>query len=103
MDNNIIGPVSEYLRAYRSQQVKGNEDGAKNQVFKGGEGKKQNQGPDTLELSSVAKKLKTGNVEEVRNEKVEHLKEKINQGNYTIDSGKIAEKIMEESGLDRRV
>lgn len=101
MNNNIIGSINEYLKAYRSQQV--DKNNPQNQTTKKTDSENKSQSRDSLELSGIAKKLKTSGVDEVRTEKVEEIKEKISQGNYTMDSGKIAEKIIEESGLDRRV
>lgn len=103
MDNKITGAVNEYLKAYRSQQVNRPDKADKGKNTKASGEQNKSGAPDSLELSGVAKKLKTGDIGEVRTEKVNQIKEQINQGNYTIDSGKIAEKMIEEAGLDIRV
>lgn len=63
---------------------------------------------DKIDISSVAKDAqfamsKVKDVEEVRTEKVEKIKEQVKAGTYKIDAGKIAEKILEDLNFDKRI
>ncbi|PKR77981.1 flagellar biosynthesis anti-sigma factor FlgM [Halalkalibacillus sediminis] len=54
------------------------------------------QQPDKLEISSQAKELQKGNeIEKARQEKVEDLKQQVQDGKYNVDSQKTAEKMVD--------
>jgi len=58
-----------------------------------------------VDISSQAKDIQLAktvisNLPEIRDAKVQDLKAQIQQGNYNIDSGKVAEKMVGESLID---
>lgn len=62
---------------------------------------------DELSLSSTAKDYQFAlnaikNVPDIRKEKVDAIKEQIRTGTYVVDSGKIAEKILENISFDKK-
>ncbi|KAB3526649.1 flagellar biosynthesis anti-sigma factor FlgM [Alkaliphilus serpentinus] len=63
---------------------------------------------DQLELSGAAKEFQIAmkaykDLPEVREEKVNELKEKIQQGRYNISGKEIAEKIIEGIQIDKKI
>lgn len=95
-NNNNIN-IDNIIQAYRKQEVnKGHS--TTNKVSKN----------DELSLSSTARDYQFAlnaikNVPDIRQEKVDAIKEKIRTGTYVIDAGKIAEKILENVNFDRKV
>lgn len=80
----------------------------KNQGVKRPKSEKINKGEDQLKISDTAmdfqfalQKLK--DVDDIRMEKVEGLKQQIKAGTYIVDGNKIAEKIMESVGFDKKI
>ncbi len=82
------------------RQVKGAESSAKSKAAKA---KKDGASPegDKVELSSLAKDVSKARAEvdrtpDIRTEKVESLKEKVNSGEYKVDPDKVAQKLVDE-------
>lgn len=63
---------------------------------------------DQINISDKAKEVQFGlsklkDVEEIRTEKVETIKEQIKTGTYNIDGEKIAEKMLENVNFNKRI
>ncbi|WP_026479005.1 flagellar biosynthesis anti-sigma factor FlgM [Alkaliphilus transvaalensis] len=71
-------------------------------------GQKVQQAKDQLELSENAKEFQVAmkafkNLPEVREEKIKELKEKIQQGSYTVSGKEVADKIIESLQIDKKI
>lgn len=91
------GNIDKIMQAYRKQEVK-KEASNSTRLNKN----------DELSLSNTAKDYQVAmnairNIPDIRKEKVEAIKEQIKSGTYVIDSGKIAEKILDNVNFDKRV
>ena len=92
-DQNASVNIDAYIN-----QVKKNQEADPSVEATGQENRKQ----DSVELSQTAKELQAARkiieqVPEIRTDKVAQLKAQIENGTYDIDSGKIAEKLLQES------
>lgn len=91
--------IQEIMKTYASQKRK--QTGTEGAVAGAG-------GEDTLELSAQARELSgfraaLRDVPEVRGEKVEQIKKEIAAGAYRADASKIADGIISERLLDKKV
>lgn len=98
MKINNYGNIQEVMKAYLSR--KNDSASRKEAPAKGGE--------DTLELSVQAREIQEvksalSDIPEVREEKVQQLKNEIASGAYRADAGKIAEGIIEDRLLDKHI
>ncbi|MBU5255683.1 flagellar biosynthesis anti-sigma factor FlgM [Tissierella praeacuta] len=72
--------------------------------------KSDNRGKDTDELKISEKAIefqyalqKLKDVEDIRMDKVEYIKEQVQSGSYHVDGKKIAEKILETVNFDKKI
>lgn len=72
--------------------------------------KSDNRGKDTDELKISEKAIefqyalqKLKDVEDIRMDKVEYIKEQVQSGSYHVDGKKIAEKILETINFDKKI
>ncbi|WP_333656983.1 flagellar biosynthesis anti-sigma factor FlgM [Tissierella praeacuta] len=72
--------------------------------------KSDNRGKDTDELKISEKAIefqyalqKLKDVEDIRVDKVEYIKEQVQSGSYHVDGKKIAEKILETVSFDKKI
>lgn len=95
--NNNNNNIDKIMQAYRKQEV--NKGHSKtNKVSKN----------DELSLSSTARDYQFAlnvikNVPDIRQEKVDAIKEQIRTGTYVINADKIVEKILENVNFDKKV
>ncbi len=90
--------IDKITQAYRKQEI--NKENIRSS--------KINKKNDELSLSDTAKDYQFAmnaikNVPDIRKEKVETIKEQIRTGTYVVDSGKIAESILENINFDKKV